>query len=113
MLSDPVIKAFHAHDTCCLTSDRYLLAMVFVYFKKAKLEHEEYNRLNFFKALYLAHEMEEENDENRWEILPWALGRRWQGTVFRFLKSSSISFIICNNDDLMFEFDLTYLIVQE
>ena len=53
MLSDPVIKAFHAHDTCCLTSDRYLLAMVFVYFKKAKLEHEEYNRLNFFKALYL------------------------------------------------------------
>ena len=86
MLSDPVIKAFHAHDTCCLTSDRYLLAMVFVYFKKAKLEHEEYNRLNFFKALYLAHEMEEENDENRWEILPWALGRRWQGIVFQIYE---------------------------
>lgn len=89
MLSDPVIKAFHAHDTCCLTSDRYLLAMVFVYFKKAKLEHEEYNRLNFFKALYLAHEMEEENDENRWEILPWALGRRWQGKIVNFIHGKN------------------------
>ena len=57
--------------------------------------------------LVIAHEMEEENDENRWEILPWALGRRWQGIVFRFMKSSSISFNICHNDDLMFEFDLT------
>ena len=42
LLSDPVIKAFHAHDTCCLVSDQYLISMVFVYFKKAKLEHEEY-----------------------------------------------------------------------
>ena len=85
LLSDPVIKAFHTHDTCCLSSDRYLLGMVFVYFKKAKLGHEEYNRLNFFKALYLAHEMEEEHDENRWEILPWALGRRWQVKIINFI----------------------------
>ena len=44
--------------------------------------------------LVIAHEMEEENDENRWEILPWALGRRWQGIVFRFMKSSSISVLL-------------------
>ena len=36
--------------------------------------------------LVIAHEMEEENDENRWEILPWALGRRWQGIVFQIYE---------------------------
>ena len=63
--------------------------MVFVYFKKAKLEHEEYSRMNFFQALYLAHEVEEECDENRWEILPWALGRRWQGKIINFINGKN------------------------
>ena len=89
-----------------------------VYLKKDTLQHLKESNENSLKKnrrfvfgkfvktcneLVIAHEMEEENDENRWEILPWALGRRWQGIVFRFMKSSSISFIICHNDDLMFD----------
>ena len=36
VLNDPVIDSFHIHDVCMKSSDRYLLAMVFVYFKKGK-----------------------------------------------------------------------------
>ena len=36
ILSDPVIDSLHIHDVCMKSSDRYLLAMVFVYFKKGK-----------------------------------------------------------------------------
>ena len=48
-----------------------------------------YSRMNFFQALYLAHEVEEECDENRWEILPWALGRRWQGKIINFINGKN------------------------
>ena len=37
LVSDPVIEAFHIHDVCRKSSDRFLLAMVFVYFKKGYL----------------------------------------------------------------------------
>ena len=36
ILNDPVIDSFHIHDVCMKSSDRYLIAMVFVYFKKGK-----------------------------------------------------------------------------
>ena len=69
-----------------------------LYFESIKYIHLV--RKNFFKALYLAHEIEEERDEDRWELLvsqniflspikseldkhkilflkPWALGKDW------------------------------------
>ena len=36
ILNDPVIDSFHIHDVCMKSSDRYLIAMVFVYFKKGE-----------------------------------------------------------------------------
>ena len=89
VLNDPVIQAFHLHDQCNVISDRYLLAIVFTYFKKAKLSYKNFNREYFFLALYLAHEMEEEMDENRWEILPWALGRFWQNDFRKFVHGKN------------------------
>ncbi|XP_066446415.1 speedy protein 1-B-like [Eleutherodactylus coqui] len=56
-------------------SDKYLLAMVLVYFRRAGLRTEEY-RKNFFPALFLANQMEEELPF-RWQIYPWALGDNW------------------------------------
>ncbi len=77
--NDSVLRAFFLQDTCCRISDKYLTAMVFVYFKRARLScFAEFTRENFFIALYLAHHIEEESDEDRWEILPWALGRHWR-----------------------------------
>ncbi len=63
--------------------------MVFVYFKKARLHHSEYTRETFFKALYLAHEIEEDTEENRWEILPWALGRSWRYRYISFQREKN------------------------
>ncbi len=37
---------------------RYLLAMVFVYFKRAELQHTEYTQHNFWVCLHLAHDAE-------------------------------------------------------
>lgn len=89
LLDDPVVKSFSIHDVCFRSLDQYLVSMVFVYFKKARLRHEEYTRDNFFRALYLAHEMEEEYEENRWELLPWALGRQWQYRLREFVAAKN------------------------
>ncbi|XP_066457736.1 speedy protein 1-A-like [Eleutherodactylus coqui] len=43
-------KKFLTRDSCMRTSDKYLLAMVLVYFRRAGLHTEEY-RINFFPAL--------------------------------------------------------------
>ncbi|KAG9492600.1 hypothetical protein GDO78_000873, partial [Eleutherodactylus coqui] len=66
---------FLACDSCMMISDKYLLAMVIIYFRRAGLRTEEY-RNNFFPALFLANQMEEEFCF-RWEIFPWALGHTW------------------------------------
>ena len=76
---DTILKAFFLQDSCFRICDKYLLAMVFVYFKRANLNSQyEFNRENFFLALCLALSIEEECDDDRWEILPWALGRHWR-----------------------------------
>jgi hypothetical protein len=40
----------------------------------------------FFVSLYLAHEMQEESDIAKWEILPWALGPDWKKRVSMFFR---------------------------
>jgi speedy len=50
-------------------------------------------RFNFFAALYLAHDMFEDSDEAKWEILPWALGRRWKLTIRQFIRTKNE---VCN-----------------
>ena len=41
---------------------------IYYLYISAKLLPNEFTRHNFFLALYLAHEIEEEREEDRWEV---------------------------------------------
>ena len=84
---DTAIQSFIWMDSCFILADNYLLTMVYTYFRRAQLAHDQYTRLNFFAALYLAHDMVEDNEDLKMEIFPWIYGTEWKKLVKEFLEA--------------------------
>ncbi|KAF6106410.1 speedy/RINGO cell cycle regulator family member C [Phyllostomus discolor] len=86
LLEHSFLQEFLSRDPCFQISDKYLLAMVLVYFRRANLKLSEYTCSNLFLALFLANDMEEDLEDAKCVIFLWALGKRWHSQVADFLR---------------------------
>lgn len=65
LLENAFIKTMIEMDEKCLLLDKYYLAMTYCYFLRCNVGLNEFYVFTFLAALYLVHEIEEDNDYGR------------------------------------------------
>ncbi|CAG2106635.1 unnamed protein product [Medioppia subpectinata] len=73
LLEEPLVEELLLWDKCCLLADKYLLAMALTYFKRAGLRHQQYTPVYLMVALYLAHDMEEDDLDIKLDLVRFAM----------------------------------------
>ncbi|KAL6030928.1 hypothetical protein STEG23_033187 [Scotinomys teguina] len=83
----PMVKKFLAWDKMLRVSDKYLLAMVIAYFSRAGLFSWQFRPIHFFLALYLANDMEEDNQAPKQDMFYFLYGKSYaQRPMFHKLR---------------------------
>ncbi|XP_008849682.1 speedy protein E4A [Nannospalax galili] len=87
LLENPMVKRFLDWDKTLKASDKYLLSMVIAYFSRAGLFCWQYKPIHFFLALYLANDMEEDNQAPKQDIFYFLYGKSFaQRPMFHKLR---------------------------
>ncbi|XP_054168808.1 speedy protein A-like [Oppia nitens] len=73
LLEEPLVEELLLWDKCCLLADKYLLAMALTYFKRAGLRHQQFTPVYLMVALYLAHDMEEDDLDMKLDLVRFAM----------------------------------------
>ncbi|XP_007120098.2 speedy protein E4-like [Physeter macrocephalus] len=93
LLEDPIVKKFLAWDKKLEVSDKYLLSMVIAYFSRAGFFSWQYHIIHFFIALYVASDMEEDNQAPKQAIFSFLYGKKhsqrplFHKLCFQFIRS--------------------------
>ncbi|GCB80785.1 hypothetical protein scyTo_0022710 [Scyliorhinus torazame] len=78
LLDDDVIQDFLWMDSCCRIADKFS--------KKKCPRRVNWQQVFACSHRYLANDMEEDEEQYKYEIFPWALGNNWRKLVPNFLK---------------------------
>lgn len=73
LIEEPVVEELLDWDKCCLLADKYLLAIALTYFKRAGLRPQQYTPVYLMVALYLAHDMEEDDLDIKLDLVRFAM----------------------------------------
>lgn len=63
-------------DRCFMLADSYLLSMAYIYMRRANYTHQQMTFFNLLVALYLAHEVEEDDLDIKNDLVNIAMGGR-------------------------------------
>ena len=74
LIEQPAVLDFLERDRCCQIADSYLLAMAYHYMSQAGYTASQFTTFNLIVAIYLAHEMEEDDIDIKSTLLAVATG---------------------------------------
>jgi len=81
------VQLFMEQDRNCVIADNYLLSMAFIYMQRAHYAPHQYTMFNLLVALYLAHEVEEDEMNMKIVLMQIAAGGQPTDNFWSFFQS--------------------------